>query len=191
MQEFLPDAEIKGLAEEAASLRESGKFRQAGVGQGSGFQVRSEIRGDQILWLDEERLTPLQQKYWDEIESLRLELNRNLFTGLTAFEAHFAIYPTGAFYQRHLDRFVASDERAISCTLYLNPNWREEDAGALRIYTDENGLEAFTDVLPQAGAFVVFRSDAIFHEVLPAMRERLSLTGWLKRNPSGFPHLMR
>jgi SM-20-related protein len=35
------------------------------------------------------------------------------------------------------------------------------------------------DVLPVAGRLVCFRSDLLEHEVLPATRERLSLTGWL------------
>ena len=37
------------------------------------------------------------------------------------------------------------------------------------------------DVLPEAGTLVVFLSADLPHEVLPATRERLSLTGWLRR----------
>jgi SM-20-related protein len=35
------------------------------------------------------------------------------------------------------------------------------------------------DFLPMAGRLVIFRSDEIEHEVLPATRERLSITGWI------------
>ncbi|MFP5505881.1 MAG: 2OG-Fe(II) oxygenase, partial [Gammaproteobacteria bacterium] len=36
------------------------------------------------------------------------------------------------------------------------------------------------DVLPQGGTFVCFLSDRFHHEVLPATRERMSVTGWFK-----------
>ncbi|MDQ2656958.1 MAG: 2OG-Fe(II) oxygenase, partial [Bacteroidota bacterium] len=35
------------------------------------------------------------------------------------------------------------------------------------------------DILPVLGRMVCFRSDQLEHEVLPATRPRLSLTGWL------------
>jgi SM-20-related protein len=35
------------------------------------------------------------------------------------------------------------------------------------------------DILPQAGKLVCFRSDQIEHEVLPATRPRMSITGWM------------
>ncbi len=37
------------------------------------------------------------------------------------------------------------------------------------------------DVMPQAGTFVAFLAADFDHEVLPARRERASLTGWLRR----------
>jgi SM-20-related protein len=45
------------------------------------------------------------------------------------------------------------------------------------------------DILPLAGRLVCFRSDQIEHEVLPATRERLSLTGWLLDQHSDLRHL--
>jgi SM-20-related protein len=41
--------------------------------------------------------------------------------------------------------------------------------------------ERVRDVLPVAGTLVCFLSDRFEHEVLPATRERLSLTGWFRR----------
>jgi len=35
-------------------------------------------------------------------------------------------------------------------------------------------------VLPEGGKLVVFLSESMEHEVLPASRERFSLTGWLR-----------
>ena len=36
-------------------------------------------------------------------------------------------------------------------------------------------------MLPQAGTLALFLSGEMPHEVLPATRERLSLTGWFRR----------
>ena len=53
-----------------------------------------------------------------------------------------------------------------------------EHGGALRLYlADQTEL----DVLPSAGTLVLFISAELPHEVLPATRERLSLTGWFRR----------
>ena len=82
------------------------------------------------------------------------------------------MYPPGAFYRRHLDRFASDDRRALSCVLYLNEAWRAEDGGALRLYLPGR----HRDVLPRAGTLVAFLSERFEHEVLPAQRERLSLT---------------
>lgn len=175
--DFLPMSAIEALAEEARQLWLAGRFSPAGVGRGAQHQVRAEVRNDQILWLDENALTPAQSRYWAEIESLRAELNRELFLGLVSFESHYAFYPPGAFYKKHVDRFSSSDERMISCSLYLNSDWKEENGGELRLHIGDQYVEVF----PQAGTFVIFRSDNVPHEVVSANRDRFSLTGWLKR----------
>ena len=175
--DFLLPAVITELADEAQALWARENFKVAGVGKGAAFQFRPDIRRDHVLWLDDENLTTPQAKYRAAMEALRAELNAQLFIGVQAFEAHYAVYPPGAFYQKHLDRFSTADERIISCSLYLNPHWEEHDGGALRLY--EQGK--FTEIYPTAGTFVIFRSDMIYHEVLPAARERFSLTGWFKR----------
>jgi SM-20-related protein len=90
------------------------------------------------------------------------------------------VYPAGAFYKRHRDQHRGSLERLISCVVYLNNEWAESDGGQLRIY-DEDGTD-FTDITPQAGTVVCFRSDTVEHEVMPALRERYSLTGWLRKD---------
>lgn len=171
-----PDT-IAALIQEAQSLWTSAAFKAAGVGRGAELQVRADIRSDYILWLDKANLTAPQTAYRTAMETLRQELNAQLFVGVQELEAHYAVYPPGALYQKHLDRFSTADERILSCSLYLNPNWDEANGGALRLYEGER----FIDLYPHAGTFVLFRSDAIFHEVLPATRERFSLTGWFKR----------
>jgi len=175
--DFLPMGAVDALIEEARRLLLAGRFSPAGVGRGAERQVKADVRSDRILWLDENELTPAQSHYWSEIVSLRAELNRELFLGLASFESHYAYYPPGAFYQKHVDRFSDSDERVISCSLYLNSGWREEDGGQLRLHVGERQVEIF----PRAGTFVIFRSDNVPHEVEPASQDRFSLTGWFRR----------
>ncbi len=107
------------------------------------------------------------------------QINASLFLGLEDFEGHFALYPPGAYYQKHVDRFRDDDARTVSAVLYLNRDWSVEQGGELRMYfPDERTL----DLPPLAGRLVVFLSGEFpEHEVLPASRERLSLTGWFRR----------
>lgn len=175
--DFLPLEAIASLRAEARQFWQEEEFRAAGIGRSGGYAIRSEIRSDHIRWLDEQRPSLAQTAYWEAIEQLRQELNRELFLSLACFEAHFAIYPPGAFYQKHLDRFSDADERVISCTLYLNEAWKAEDGGQLRLYFPDG----YQDVLPTAGTCALFRSDTFFHEVWPATKARFSLTGWFRR----------
>jgi SM-20-related protein len=155
-------------------LLEKGNFRQAGIG-GKG-QIASEIRQDLISWADLES-TPELLELSQFLSELKEKLNRGLFLGLQSFEGHFALYPVGARYRRHRDRFQSDDRRAVSLALYLNEEWREEDGGELVLHLPEGTLK----ILPQAGTLVLFLSDEIEHEVLPAKKPRKSFTGWFRR----------
>lgn len=177
LRDFLPRDVVRQLREEARSGVESERFYHAGVGRGADHEVENAIRGDRILWIDPSEATPAQQAYWRAIEDLQNDLNRELFLSLVSFEAQFAVYAPGAFYKTHVDRFETADERMISCTFYLNDDWRPEDGGALRLHVAGGPV----DVYPEAGTMVVFRSDSVPHEVLVSNRERYSLTGWFRR----------
>lgn len=187
--DWLPPDQVAALAEEALALAAGGQLGHAGVGRGAGHAVRRDIRGDRILWLDEQAPTPAQARYWAAIEELRAALNRELYLGLAYFEGHYAVYPPGAHYQKHIDRFSDADERVISCSLYLNRQWREEHGGQLRLHLGDGHPDGhpdgYIDVLPAAGTCVLFRSDTFLHEVLPATQTRLSVTGWYRRRPTG------
>lgn len=183
--DFVTPALAAQLADEARNDWQSGGFRPAGVGHGAGLQVRPEIRTDRVKWLDPAAPTPAQQAYLDLLEQLRLAINSRLYAGLFDFEGHLAVYPPGSFYQRHVDRFRDVGRRTVSTILYLNDHWAETDGGQLRIYTDPQRPEYYQDVLPVGGTLVTFLSADFPHEVLPATRDRLSLTGWFKIRDAG------
>lgn len=179
--DFLPGGVVDALAVEARDLWDAGAFHRAGVGRGGGRAVREDIRGDSAFWLEVLALSPAQEIYWARMGALRQGLNEALFLGLFDLEAHFAVYPPGAYYRRHLDRFQDAGLRTVSCILYLSANWVEADGGQLRVYPDGESTERFCDVLPRAGRLAMFLSADFYHEVLPARRERWSLTGWFRR----------
>lgn len=179
--DYLPLLRLDLLATEARRRWQQGGFHKAGIGRGATFQFRPDIRGDHVLWLDQDGESELQRMLQDELESLRHAINHTTLLGLHDFEGHFTVYPPGAFYQRHVDQFQGVRHRVVSLILYLNDDWRPKDGGMLRLYHyDTGGTETFTDVLPRAGTLVCFLSDSIAHEVLPTRRERYSFTGWFR-----------
>ena len=177
LDNVLPATLTHELAEECRKRARAGALNPAGVGRGQGLAVREGIRGDSIQWLEQGQSAP-SDGYLQAMDELRSALNQAFYLGLEDFECHFACYPPGAFYQKHLDRFRDDDRRTVTAVYYLNEAWQTEHGGALRLYlADETEL----DVLPSAGTLVLFISAELPHEVLPATRERLSLTGWFRR----------
>jgi len=168
-----------------------GSFVAAGVGRGDEYQQTRSVRSDRIEWIEPD--TPVAQAYLAWAESWRLLINRHLFLGLFEFEAHYATYPPGGFYRRHLDAFRGGGNRKVSTVLYLD-DWRPGDGGELVIFEpapdDEAGdpfvveVDPTTPVLatvePIAGRLVVFLSEEIPHEVLPTNAERHSIAGWYR-----------
>jgi SM-20-related protein len=176
-REFLPLDPLRALAGELRAKWKEGALRPAGVGAGAEHRLQADVRGDHVVWLEPPGATVAQRICLDRFEALRLALNRELQLGLFDFECHLALYPPGAFYRRHLDRLASDDRRTLSCVLYLNEGWGADDGGALRLQLPGGSR----DVLPCAPTLVAFLSERFEHEVLPARRERLSLTGWFRR----------
>ena len=178
---FVDEGFRKALLKEQTDLLNQGQFTKAAVGKGDQKQVRAEIRSDEVLWMDPTSLSPLQAIFWEKVAEVQQVLNRRCFLGLKSFEGHFARYPIGSFYKRHLDQFHAVPHRIVTIILYLNESWTEADGGQLRMYfPQEDGSERVEDVLPVGGRLVVFLSEEIPHEVLPTRKERISITGWLR-----------
>lgn len=178
--DFLPDAPVAALRGVCLARQASGGFHAAGVGAGQS-RVISELRQDRILWLEADDPAPAVQDYLAAMASLRQAVNRELMLGLFELEAHFAAYPPGAFYQRHLDRFRDDDRRVLTVILYLNADWTPADGGQLRFWPQASAPADCLDILPTGGTLVTFLSDRFWHEVLLARRERLAITGWFKR----------
>jgi SM-20-related protein len=161
------------------------EFKKAGIGKNQGLQINEAIRGDYIQWLDKSTAAPAAKVYLDRLHDLVQHLNQTLFLSLKDFEVHMTIYPVGSFYKRHLDQFRQDDHRKLSVICYLNQNWQQDEGGQLKMHLPDTSLE----ILPVAGRLVCFRSDEIEHEVLPAKRERLSLTGWILDQYADLRHL--
>lgn len=151
------------------------QFNKAGIGKQQGKQINESIRGDYIQWIDKQKSAEPLALYLKRLEVLIPYINQTLFLSLKDYEVHMTVYPVGSFYKRHLDQFKKDDHRKLSIICYLNTGWKETEGGQLRMHLPGGPK----DVFPIAGRLVCFRSDQIEHEVLPATRERLSLTGWM------------
>ncbi len=182
VRNFMPPRAIAALRDEALRRESGGELVPAGVGRACARSVHGDIRGDRILWLDDDDPAPAERALRSTLEVLRAAVNRELMLGLWSFEGHYALYPPGAYYRRHRDRFRDDDARIVSCVLYLNHRWRAGHGGALRLHLDGG---AARDVLPEGGTLVAFLADRFEHEVLPATRPRLAVTGWFRRREPG------
>jgi SM-20-related protein len=178
---FLARQPVTALRGEGARRRAAGEFHAATVGRAGNAKCDASIRGDSICWLGGRASTAPERALLGHLHALSIALNGALFLGIAEVEAHYACYPPGAGYMRHVDRFRDDAARVISVVLYLNDDWREADGGALRIYATRDAHEPACELLPRGGTLVAMRSEAIAHEVLPAIAERWSIAGWLRR----------
>jgi SM-20-related protein len=173
---FLTPAQVRALAECARLRRARGDFEAARIGGGRRLQRREDIRGDSICWITPP-LWPAEQALLEELERLRLELNRESLLGLFELELHYAWYPPGAGYERHVDQPQGRAQRLVSLVLYLNEGWAPEAGGELRIFDAAGGHR---DIAPVAGRLVCFLTPGREHAVLPTQRDRLSVSGWFR-----------
>ncbi|HEX7046762.1 MAG TPA: 2OG-Fe(II) oxygenase [Gammaproteobacteria bacterium] len=180
-RDFLSREEAVALRARLKEWWEEGELRRAGIGRGETFQVRDDIRGDYVRWLDFSVGGRFSAFLDEHIEPLRLAVNREMFLGVCEFEGHVTVYPPGAHYRRHLDQFKDAAHRKLSVILYLNDDdWSANDGGELRMFLPKDDGEEIIDVLPEGGTLVAFLSHEIPHEVLETKRERYSLTGWFR-----------
>ncbi|MDF3123734.1 2OG-Fe(II) oxygenase [Rheinheimera sp. 1928-s] len=153
------------------------ELKAAGVGRQGQHLLDLQVRRDQTAWLNADN--PVQQQYLHMMAQLQHDMNQRCFLGLIDFEAHYARYQQGDFYQKHLDAFVGRSNRVLSTVCYLNT---AEQGGELVLYDEQDQL--LTKVQPKAGTLVVFESCRFPHEVLPASEPRYSIAGWFRHNSS-------
>jgi SM-20-related protein len=173
--QFLSASQVRSLLECMQTRQARGDFSAARIGKQS-LQRHETIRGDFTCWLCEP-LYPAERILLEQLEQLRLKLNREEFLGLFELELHYARYPAGAEYARHLDQPRGTTQRKVSLVLYRNLDWQPEAGGELRIFDASAGHR---DIAPIAGRLVCFLTAGREHAVLSARRERLSISGWFR-----------
>ncbi|NOQ31642.1 MAG: 2OG-Fe(II) oxygenase [Helicobacteraceae bacterium] len=164
----------------STSLKELAKqesnFTKAGISSSSNLHIDTNKRRDKIKWLNED--SSAQSEFLAFSNGLKEYLNKELYLGLSYYEAHLAIYKEGDFYEKHLDSFKNSKNRVVTTVYYLNDEWSKDDGGELVIYDENSNI--LTKVSPSSNTLVVFLSEKFPHEVLPAKSKRYSIAGWFR-----------
>lgn len=181
VEHFFTDEEVLTLRNSLLQKHEDDEFKKAAIGNRANEIVVKSIRGDVILWIDEFQANQAESLFFKKMNDLVGYLNTTCFLGISHKEFHYALYPQGTFYKRHIDTFQNDDRRKLSFVCYLNEDgWLPENGGELVLHLKENGQEAEKVIYPFPGRVVIFESQIIEHEVRPVNTQRLSITGWLK-----------
>ncbi|MBA4241977.1 MAG: proline hydroxylase [Sphingobacteriaceae bacterium] len=175
---FISDALSQHLKQNLLELLSQNKLQEAGTGNELLVSHNKTVRGDSIYWLDRAHNNEYENDFLDQIDDFVKYLNRSCFAGINGYEFHYSLYEVGSFYQKHLDQFNNNPSRKYSMISYLNDDWQESDGGQLMIYQNYNNKK----VNPTQGKTVFFKSNELQHEVLITQKQRLSITGWLKRD---------
>lgn len=166
------------IAQEAVALCEVCSLRTPGMGR-QALQAHA-LRNDAITWLQPDQSGPALKALHDWFTALAAEVNRSVYLGLGRFDLQLARYAgDGARYTRHRDAFSgpgqAGPNRRLTAIWYANAEWRPEHGGLLRLYPEG---EEPVEIAPVIDRLVVFLSDRMDHEVLPAYAPRVALTAW-------------
>ncbi|MEO6633451.1 MAG: 2OG-Fe(II) oxygenase [Mucilaginibacter sp.] len=170
---FLSKTLSAHLADNITALYAGDLLLSAGTGNNKLVNHDKLVRSDKIYWLDRIHNDVYENIFFDRMDNFVAHLNSTCYAGITGYEFHYTLYEKGAFYKRHLDNFKENGTRAFSMIMYLN---NEVDGGELRIYQGNSS----SDISPNAGKSVFFKSNELEHEVLVTHLPRMSITGWLK-----------
>jgi SM-20-related protein len=183
VEDFFSKEDVQLLRQSLLQKHEEDAFKKAAIGNRLNETIEKSIRGDVILWIDETAANEAEQLFFHKMNDLIRYLNTTCFLGILHKEFHYALYPIGTFYKRHIDTFQNDDRRKLSFVCYLNEDgWLPENGGELTLYLNNSDTsETFEkSIYPLPGRVVIFESQIIEHEVKPVNKERLSITGWLK-----------
>jgi SM-20-related protein len=182
IENFFSAEEVSLLRDTLLAKHEVDTFKKAAIGNRVNEIILKSVRGDVILWIDETKADRAETLFFTKINDLIKYLNRTCFLGILQKEFHYAIYPSGTFYKRHIDTFQNDNRRKLSFVCYLNEeDWQAENGGELVLYLNKNNQETEKAIYPFPGRVVIFESQIIEHEVKPVRaNQRLSITGWLK-----------
>ncbi len=176
VEDFLPLEIATTIEKELKSFYNQGLMKPAGVAGHGPYEHRKDLS----YWIDEGAASPELGEFFLAIDFLSREFNESLGLPVRQREFHAAVYPVGAYYSRHKDVLRSTSpiraRRLVSCVYYLNPGWQEADGGELLLYSTSGAQK----IRPEFNRLVMFLSEGLEHEVMPANRERRSLTGWLK-----------
>jgi SM-20-related protein len=146
--DFMPPHAIAALRDEALRRDTAGELLPAGVGRASARIVRADIRGDRILWLDDDDRAG-GRAFRATLDALRIAVNRELCRALAVRATTRCIRgcvprtaPGPLSRRRSARRFV----RAVS-----ERRWRAEHGG--RCVHLDGGPR---DVLPEGGRWSRF-----------------------------------
>jgi Rps23 Pro-64 3,4-dihydroxylase Tpa1-like proline 4-hydroxylase len=175
-EHFLSQDLACALQQNLLNLDSADRLKAAGIGNQLLKDPGQDKRGDKIFWIEKDTLNVHERKFLAQVEAFIVYLNNTCYTGINAYEFHYALYETGSSYRRHLDQFKNNSDRKYSLISYLNTDWQESDGGELLIYQSES----IEKVIPTMQKAIFFKSDALEHEVRISSRPRMSITGWLK-----------
>ncbi len=132
VNDFFSSEEIEVLRNSLLAKYDADRFKKSAIGNRTNEEIDKTIRGDFILWMDEKNANEAELLFFKKINELVNYLNKTCFLGILHKEFHYAVYPTGTFYKRHLDTFQNDDRRKLSIVCYLNEdNWLRENGGEL------------------------------------------------------------
>ena len=180
---------VEGIRKEISSLRPLYTAGEIGVGvkaEGMVQIARSDVRGDEVLWVDYDSMDLLRlanlRRLSKAMDALVAALSRKVdrLSGVDVgmkSDCMLAVYPGGkARFQRHVDN-TAGDGRRLTVLVYLNGKaWRKGSGGALRVHPE--GTPRAVDLYPEGGRLAMFYADQVPHEVRPTDEERHALTVW-------------
>ncbi|KYQ88259.1 prolyl 4-hydroxylase [Tieghemostelium lacteum] len=192
---FLKDREIiDGIYEETLTLYQNGSVKQAGMNKSTEKWNDKMIRGDYMMWLNKDTLKdkmdsiPNISSLLKELEGVRSELDTVVkHFNSQKISTQLAVYPKGGRYVKHRDSFTGQGvNRRITMIYYYNKNWKKEDGGELRLYTNNknsgnsNNENKYVDIEPIADRLLLFLSPFMEHEVLESHSEyRMAITTWI------------